>query len=410
MVRAPARARRHGGRRHAAGQLTLYSGPTIVSLLAPWVVGRCPLSVVRCPFPALRLPQRTTRNEQRTRPRTSARPAYTKARVRSNAAAQPRRAVAASGCDPVFDIEGAFFPSWMISLLAGVLLDRRAASRLPAQRAGTAPGTAAVDLHLSGAAADDDDVGAVLPRLTHMSNVRETLALRLLGRLLGVAIVVATVVLGGYVYAALYRHPRTDDAYVRANTIGIAPHVGGPIVELPIVDNQRVRQGDLLFVVDPRPYESVLAQAARAARADQSGDQGVRAGDRRGRGDARAARRRRRLRRAISAARRAAARRPVRHPGPGVRGAHQDDGRARRGRAGALRPAAGARSARSARRRQRPPPGGRRRGLRRRAQRRYCSVRAPFDALRHQPEHRRRSVRQPRARRSSRWSTTASGT
>ena len=31
-------------------------------------------------------------------------------------------ALALSGCDPVFDIEGAFFPSWMISLLAGVLL------------------------------------------------------------------------------------------------------------------------------------------------------------------------------------------------------------------------------------------------------------------------------------------------
>jgi hypothetical protein len=31
-------------------------------------------------------------------------------------------ALAASGCDPVFDIEGAFFPSWMLSLLVGVLL------------------------------------------------------------------------------------------------------------------------------------------------------------------------------------------------------------------------------------------------------------------------------------------------
>ena len=31
-------------------------------------------------------------------------------------------ALAVGGCDPVFDIEGAFFPSWMISLLAGVLL------------------------------------------------------------------------------------------------------------------------------------------------------------------------------------------------------------------------------------------------------------------------------------------------
>jgi multidrug resistance efflux pump len=55
--------------------------------------------------------------------------------------------------------------------------------------------------------------------------------------------------------------PLTDDASVRANVIGIAPHVSGPIVELPIVDNQSVREGELLFVVDPRPYQTRLAQA-----------------------------------------------------------------------------------------------------------------------------------------------------
>jgi membrane fusion protein, multidrug efflux system len=86
-------------------------------------------------------------------------------------------------------------------------------------------------------------------------------ALRFLGRLLGVAIIVASIVLSAYVYISLYRRPRTDDAYVRANFIGIAPHVSGPIVEMPIVDNQRVAEGDLLFVVDPRPYQAVLDRA-----------------------------------------------------------------------------------------------------------------------------------------------------
>ncbi len=93
-----------------------------------------------------------------------------------------------------------------------------------------------------------------------MAADRANPALRLIGRLLGALIVIATVVLGIYVYGSLYRHPRTDDAYVRANTIGIAPHVSGPIIELPIVDNQRVRAGDLLFVVDPRPFQAVLDQ------------------------------------------------------------------------------------------------------------------------------------------------------
>jgi multidrug resistance efflux pump len=94
-----------------------------------------------------------------------------------------------------------------------------------------------------------------------MSAARDPLLLRLAGRLLGAGIVVATLVAGVVVYRLAYRQPRTDDAYVRANTIGIAPHVAGPIVALPITDNQRVAAGDLLFVVDPRPYEAALEQA-----------------------------------------------------------------------------------------------------------------------------------------------------
>jgi multidrug resistance efflux pump len=90
---------------------------------------------------------------------------------------------------------------------------------------------------------------------------RDSLLLRVTGRLLGIAIVVSAAVLGVIVYRSLYLQPRTDDAYVRANFIGIAPHVSGPIVELPIVDNQRVRAGDLLFVIDPRPYEAALDAA-----------------------------------------------------------------------------------------------------------------------------------------------------
>ena len=77
---------------------------------------------------------------------------------------------------------------------------------------------------------------------------RDDLARRITGRIVGVAIVVGAIVLGVWTWRELYRFPRTDDAYVRANTIGIAPHVGGPIVELHVVDNQRVAQGDEVFI------------------------------------------------------------------------------------------------------------------------------------------------------------------
>ena len=84
---------------------------------------------------------------------------------------------------------------------------------------------------------------------------------KVVGRVVGIAIVLGAVVLGVFTWGELYRFPRTDDAFVRANTIGIAPHVGGPIVELNVVDNQRVAQGELLFVVDPRPFQSMVDKA-----------------------------------------------------------------------------------------------------------------------------------------------------
>jgi len=55
--------------------------------------------------------------------------------------------------------------------------------------------------------------------------------------------------------------PQTDDASVRANFVGIAPQVSGHIVELRVRDNQQVREGDVLFIVDPRPYEIAVARA-----------------------------------------------------------------------------------------------------------------------------------------------------
>jgi multidrug efflux system membrane fusion protein len=84
---------------------------------------------------------------------------------------------------------------------------------------------------------------------------------RVIGALLSVAIISAAIVVGLSVVRMYYQYPRTDDAYVRANTVGIAPHVSGPIVNLPVVDNQPVREGDLLFEVDPRPYQHTLEKA-----------------------------------------------------------------------------------------------------------------------------------------------------
>src|SRR5262245_15347941 len=94
--------------------------------------------------------------------------------------------------------------------------------------------------------------------------------MRAAGRLLGFAIIALALVFGFVTTRISYHEPRTDDATVRANIVGIAPHVGGPLIELHVVDNQAVNQGDLLFVIDPRPFEVELQRNKAALMLAQS--------------------------------------------------------------------------------------------------------------------------------------------
>jgi len=75
-----------------------------------------------------------------------------------------------------------------------------------------------------------------------------------------IVLVVVTVLLLIFVIRLLDRAPRTDDAYAYADTIDVVPEVNGRIVELAVHDNQAVKQGDLLFQVDPRPYQDALTR------------------------------------------------------------------------------------------------------------------------------------------------------
>jgi multidrug resistance efflux pump len=62
-------------------------------------------------------------------------------------------------------------------------------------------------------------------------------------------------------YRDYVANPWTRDGQVKANVIQIVSRVSGPIVNLPIKDNQFVRVGDVLFEIDPRTYEASLEQA-----------------------------------------------------------------------------------------------------------------------------------------------------
>lgn len=64
----------------------------------------------------------------------------------------------------------------------------------------------------------------------------------------------------GYIkYSKLY--PSTDDAYVQANIINMATQVSGPVENIYVIDHQFVKQGQLLFSIDPKPFQIAVAQA-----------------------------------------------------------------------------------------------------------------------------------------------------
>jgi multidrug efflux system membrane fusion protein len=75
------------------------------------------------------------------------------------------------------------------------------------------------------------------------------------------AMLVVAVALLLCVFWRTSRHPRTEDASVRANYIQFAPEVTGRLVAIPVKDNAFVRAGTLLFAIDPRPYQYALDQA-----------------------------------------------------------------------------------------------------------------------------------------------------
>ncbi|EKD73696.1 MAG: multidrug resistance protein A [uncultured bacterium] len=56
-------------------------------------------------------------------------------------------------------------------------------------------------------------------------------------------------------------HPSTEDAYVQANTTNIAAQVTGPVANVSVSDHQLVEKNQLLFTIDPLPFQIAVNKA-----------------------------------------------------------------------------------------------------------------------------------------------------
>jgi RND family efflux transporter MFP subunit len=63
-------------------------------------------------------------------------------------------------------------------------------------------------------------------------------------------------------YQRYIHDPWTRDSQVRANIVGIAPRVSGPIIHVAVRDNQQIKVGDLLFEIDPTDFNAQLNVAS----------------------------------------------------------------------------------------------------------------------------------------------------
>ena len=84
---------------------------------------------------------------------------------------------------------------------------------------------------------------------------------KIAAQIISLVFVFGAVVLALWVWSVTERHPRTDDAIVRANVVEIVPRVSGQIIKLNVRDNEEVKAGDVLFEIDPDDYKLALDKA-----------------------------------------------------------------------------------------------------------------------------------------------------
>lgn len=66
---------------------------------------------------------------------------------------------------------------------------------------------------------------------------------------------------GGYYWMTSGSSVSTDNAQIKQDIVSVSPQVNGPIVDVFVKNGARVKQGEVLFQIDPQPYRVALEQA-----------------------------------------------------------------------------------------------------------------------------------------------------
>ena len=103
-----------------------------------------------------------------------------------------------------------------------------------------------------------------LPRGARRVTLRDRLGKRFNRTIIGICFVFIVSAAGLYFYAQSATYESTDDAFIAAHTIEVAPKIAGKVDSVFVKDNQLVKKGDLLVQIDPRDYDAQLDQKQAA--------------------------------------------------------------------------------------------------------------------------------------------------
>ncbi|HVI97857.1 MAG TPA: HlyD family secretion protein [Sphingomonas sp.] len=119
----------------------------------------------------------------------------------------------------------------------------------------------------------DEEDGAVPDSPSRRRRLRT--ALLLLGPLV--------LLLGGLAfYLHGGRYETTDNAYLQSGQVSVSPNVAGRVIAVEVRNNQRVKKGDVLFRIDPAPYQAAVDEAEAALAGSRTDVASLRANYRQG--------------------------------------------------------------------------------------------------------------------------------